>query len=105
MGEFWLILGMMVVTFAARYPILALVGRFTLPGAVQRALRYVPPAVLSALIAPAVFFPDGEQLMLGLDNVRLLAAALAALVSWRTKNLLWTILIGMAAFWVFGLLW
>ena len=100
MNEFWLIFGMMLVTFGVRYPVLALVGRFTLPEIVQRGLRYVPPAVLSAIIAPAVFFPDGERLMLEVDNPRIAASIIAVLVAWRSKNLLLTIVVGMAALWI-----
>ncbi len=52
---------------------------------------------LSALIFPAVFFPDGDQIRLGLDNPRILAVIIAGLVSWRSKNLLLTIMVGMVA--------
>ncbi|MEL6149567.1 MAG: AzlD domain-containing protein, partial [Chloroflexota bacterium] len=52
MEEFWLVLGMTAVTFGVRYPSLALVGRMQLPDSVIRALRYVPVAVLTAIIVP-----------------------------------------------------
>ncbi len=104
MNEFWLIFGMMLVTFGVRYPVLALVGRLRLPEVVLRALRFVPPAVLSAIIFPAVFYPDGERLMLGLDNPRIIAVIIAGLVAWRVKNLLLTIVVGMVALWVFQVL-
>ena len=105
MNEFVLIFGMMLVTFGVRYPVLALVGRLTLPGIVQRALRFVPSAVLSAIIVPAVLFPDGERLMIGLDNPRIIAVVIAGLVSWRMKNLLLTIVVGMVALWVLQVLY
>lgn len=104
MKEFWLILGMTLVTFGVRYPVLALVGRLRLPEVVLRALRFVPPAVLSAIIFPAVVFPDGDQIRLGLDNPRILAVIIAGLVSWRSKNLLLTIVVGMVALWVLQVL-
>jgi len=104
MNEFALIFGMMLVTFGVRYPVLALVGRLTLPGFVLRALRFVPPAVLSAIIFPAVFFPDGDQIQLGLDNPRIIAVIIAGLVAWRSKNLLLTIVVGMVALWVLQVL-
>jgi branched-subunit amino acid transport protein len=105
MNEFLLIFGMFLVTFGVRYPVLALVGKLKLPEVVLRALRFVPPAVLSAIIVPAVFYPDGEQLMWGLDNPRLIAAVIAILVAWRLKNLLLTIVVGMAALWVLQVLY
>lgn len=96
MDEFILILGMAAVTFVVRYPVLVLVGKIPMPDPVFRALRYVPPAVLAAIIAPAVLLGDDGSLALTLDNSYLIATLAAGLVAWRTKNLLLTIVIGMA---------
>ena len=60
MDEAILILGMMLVTFSARYPVMAIVGRVELPERMFRALRYVPVAVLTAIIVPELFFRDGD---------------------------------------------
>jgi len=98
MNEAILIAGMAAVTFAVRYPVLALLGKIELPPLVLRALRFVPPAVLTAIIVPAVLIPDGDHLNVGLANPYLAASIIAALVSWRSKSLLLTILVGMAAF-------
>ncbi|MFN8447144.1 MAG: AzlD domain-containing protein [Anaerolineae bacterium] len=98
MNEFILILGMALVTFAVRYPVLVLVGKIPLPDRVFRALRYVPPVVLAAIIAPAVLMPDGQTLELTPSNSYLVAAVIAALIAWRTKNLMLTIVIGMGVF-------
>ena len=96
----WLIiLCMGVVTYAIRLSLIALMGRMDVPPLVQRALRFVPPAVLSAIALPELVSPGGT-LDLSLGNVRLLAGLLAALVAWRTKNVLITIAVGMAALWV-----
>jgi len=96
MDEFILILGMAAVTFVVRYPVLVLVGKIPMPDPVFRALRYVPPAVLAAIIAPAVLLGDDGSLALTPDNSYLIATLAAGLVAWRTKNLLLTIVIGMA---------
>ncbi len=98
MNEFILIAGMALVTFAVRYPVLVLVGKIPLPGRVFRALRYVPPAVLSAIIVPAVLMPDGATIDFSPTNSYLVAGIIAGLIAWRTKNLLLTIVIGMALF-------
>lgn len=103
MNEVLLIAGMAAVTFGVRYPVLALFSRLTLPAWVMRALRFVPLAVLSAIIAPAMFIPEGT-LISGVETGALFAGVVAALVAWRTKNLLLTIIIGMAALWGFRLL-
>jgi branched-subunit amino acid transport protein len=95
----WLIiLGMGLVTYAIRLSLIMLLGRVQVPPLVQRALRYVPPAVLSAIIFPELLVRNGA-LDVSLSNERLLAGLLAAVVAWRTKNVLLTIAVGMAALW------
>ena len=69
----------------------------------RRALHYVPPAVLSAIIFPELFFRSGA-LDISLDNTRLLAGIIAILVAWFSKNTLVTILVGMAALLILQLL-
>jgi branched-subunit amino acid transport protein len=95
--EVLLVAGMMVVTFGVRYPVLALVSKLSLPPVVLNALKFIPPAVLTAIIAPAVLTPAGT-LDLSLANAYLVAAAAAGLIAWRSKNLLLTIVLGMAIF-------
>ena len=97
MNEILLIAGMALVTFGARYPVLVLVGKMPLPQPVLRALKFVPAAVLTAIIMPAVLFPRDDTLNLGLSNEYLIAALISALVAWRSRNVLLTIVIGMAA--------
>ncbi|MCA9919570.1 MAG: AzlD domain-containing protein, partial [Anaerolineales bacterium] len=58
-------------------------------------------AVLSAIILPELFMPGGA-LDLSLDNARLLAGLAAILVAWRTKNILWTLAVGMVLLWILG---
>ena len=83
-------------TFAIRLSFIYLFGRVDIPDQVRRGLRFVPPAVLSAIVFPELLMP-GSVFDLSLGNGRLLAGLLAALVAWRTKNVVLTILIGMAA--------
>ena len=100
MNEWVLIGGMALVTFAIRYPLLALSGRIQLPYALVRALGFVPPVVLTAIVVPAVFFPDGQTLSVSLSNPRLVAAlACVGIGVWR-QNLLITIMVGMGTFWL-----
>ncbi|MBL8155575.1 MAG: AzlD domain-containing protein [Anaerolineae bacterium] len=96
MNEPLMILGMMLVTFLPRYGVLALLGRMEMPRPLFRALRFVPPAVLAAIILPSMLLKEGE-LDLTLQNSFLFAGIIAALVSWRSKNLLLTIVVGMVA--------
>lgn len=100
MLSLWLIILFMgLVTFGIRLSVIGLSDKMELPVLLRRGLRFVPPAVLSAIIAPDVLLRDG-QLDVSLGNVRLLAGVLAALVAWRTKNVLLTIAVGMAALWL-----
>ncbi|MBX3063371.1 MAG: AzlD domain-containing protein [Anaerolineae bacterium] len=104
--ELILVLGMAAVTFGVRYPVLALVGKIQLPPALVKALRYVPPTVLTAIIVPEVLFPGGN-LRLSLTSPYIIGAIASILIAWRTKNLLLTIILGMGIFfvaaWQFGL--
>lgn len=97
-NEILLVAGMALITFGVRYPMLVLVGRVQLPDSVARALRYVPVAVLTAICIPAMLYPKDNRVWLALDNPWLLAGVITILVSWRTRNLLLTIIVGMAAF-------
>ncbi len=92
-----------LLTFGIRLSFIVIFGQRDVPGSVRRALRFVPAAVLSAIIFPEMFAPD-KQIDLSLDNARLLAGLLAALVAWRTKNILLTIATGLGALWLLGAL-
>jgi branched-subunit amino acid transport protein len=85
-----------VLTFGTRLSFILLLGRVEIPEWVNRSLRFVPPAVLSAIIVPELVFHAGK-IDLTLNNFRLLAGIFAMLVAWRTRNTLLTIVLGMAA--------
>lgn len=85
-----------LLTYGMRLSFIYLLGRFDVPETIRRALRFVPPAVLSAIIAPDLLMP-ANHLDFSFGNHRLLAGLVAILVAWRTKNMLLTILAGFAA--------
>lgn len=96
----WLILlAAGLLTYATRLSFIVLLGRMSVPDVVRRGLRYVPAAVLSAIIFSEVLLRD-KQLYLSLENPRLLAGLVAVLVGWRTQNILLTIAAGMGALWI-----
>lgn len=99
MYELYLIIGMALVTFAIRYSMFLLAGRVEFPARLVGALRYVPPAVLTAIIVPAVLIPTGEGVNLSFANAYLVGGLVALGVSWFSQNLLLTIVLSMAAFW------
>jgi len=91
-----------LITFGMRFSLIYLLaeGRFQVPETMRKALHYVPPAVLSAIIFPELFLRDGA-LDLSLGNTRLLAGLAAVLVAWFSRNTLITILAGMIALFLF----
>lgn len=62
------------------------------------ALQFVPVAILTALILPH-FLTLEPSLSVSIANERLLAGAAAAVVAWRTENILATITVGMGVLW------
>jgi branched-subunit amino acid transport protein len=94
--SFWLtVAGMVAVTFGSRFAGLALHG--SLPAFWLRFLRFVPIAVFAALVTPGLAGERGE------GEIRLVAAGLAALVAWRSRQLGFAIAAGMIAFWLLRL--
>lgn len=93
---FWLVVGgMLAVTFGSRYAGFAL--RAELPAFWVRFLHFVPIAVFAALVTPSLEGARDEW------GIRLVAAGLAALAAWRTKQLWVAIAVGMLAFWLLRL--
>ena len=92
-----------LLTFGMRFSLIFLFGKFEVPETLRRALHCVPPAVLSAIIFPELFY-RANQLDLSPGNTRLLAGIIAILVAWYTKNTLLTILAGMVALLILQLL-
>ena len=89
-----------LLTFVLRWSFIALIDSVEMPVSIRRALRFVPAAVLSAIIAPAVIVQDGA-IDVSLHNLHLIAALLAAAVAvpWRTRNIFYTITAGMLVLW------
>ena len=91
-----IIVAMGVGTFALRYSFLGLSGYVEdVPPWLEQALRYVPAAVIAAIVFPALVVVDGSLSVAG--NYRLLAGAFAAAVAWRTEDILATIVAGVGA--------
>ncbi len=78
--------GMVVVTYGIRLSFLVFGHRLTFPRWLERALRYVPAAVLTALVVPMALAPQGA-VDLSLQNAYLpgtVAAVAVALISRQT---------------------
>lgn len=68
------------------------------PPRVERALTFIPAAILAALVTPALFPLDGSLAGIVLD-ARPLAGALALTTAWRTGSMIATIGVGMGVLW------
>ena len=93
------IIGMGLITYALRLAPILLLERVGMNDSLRQALRFVPAAVLSAIIFPELLQPGGT-LDISLGNERLLAGGIAAAVAYLSKSVLWTIVAGMAALWL-----
>jgi branched-subunit amino acid transport protein len=93
----WVIFLAGLGTFFWRYSFFAAFGGQDPPEWLRRGLRFVPASVLSALVAPAVVLSGLPAFTPA--NPRLWAGVFAALVAWRTKNVLATIAAGMGGLW------
>lgn len=98
--EVWLaIAGVTFSTVLTRAGFLILERDVRLPHGVQTALRYAPVCALGGIIAPELLVADG-RLLLGFENIRLLAAAAAVGIYLVTHSVLGTIAGGMGVFWL-----
>lgn len=93
------IAGMFIVTFGVRFVLFARAHKVVMPAFLDRALKFVPVAVLTSIIAPMVFVSN-HQLNTSFDNPWLLGALVAFLVGlWKQQQLL-TIVVGVVVFFV-----
>lgn len=93
-------------TLALRLSFVLLFGRIdAVPPRVVGVLRYVPAAVLAALVVPALAALSAEPTLgVQYDPAKVVAGGVAALVAWRTESVLATIGVGMAALWALQIL-
>ncbi|CAN5417376.1 AzlD domain-containing protein [soil metagenome] len=94
----WLtILLLALATVVTRSSFFLLGDAIKLPAKIQHALRYAPAAALAAIVAPDLVFAAGNA-SLSLMNPKFLAGMGAAAFFVGTRQLLGTIVVGMALF-------
>jgi branched-subunit amino acid transport protein len=86
------------LNYLSRLSFIAFFARRSVPPLLARALRYVPAAMLTALIVPMVLSapPDAPAL----PTPKVVAALIAGVVAWLTHSTLKTLVAGMAALWL-----
>lgn len=86
------------LNYASRLSFIAFFARRAMPPLLARALRYVPAAMLTALIVPMVVEPAGFATDFATSRV---AAAIATgVTAWFTRNTLLTLGVGMGTLWL-----
>jgi branched-subunit amino acid transport protein len=91
---FLTIFGMLLVTYLPRvFPIWVLSSK-SLPPLVVVWLRYVPVAVLAAMLLPSLVVHD-SQINLGIDNLFFWAAFPTLFVAWKTRSFFGAVIVGM----------
>ncbi|NLV92772.1 MAG: AzlD domain-containing protein [Firmicutes bacterium] len=98
-----LLVGMTLVTYLPRVIPLVILSRIDLPTPIVRWLKYIPTAILSALLAPGILMTGGA-LDLSTANPRLLAAIPTFLVAAARKDIFLTVITGVISFVLLGLI-
>lgn len=94
-ARIWLVIVVLGIgTFLIRFSFIGMVGSRQMPAWAMRLLRYVPVAVMPAIVAPLVVWPQatgGSP-----DPARMIAALAALTIAAWTRNVLGAIAGGMA---------
>ncbi|WP_439106701.1 AzlD domain-containing protein [Congregibacter sp.] len=96
MTHFFAIVLAGIGTYLSRAIFIVALADRRFPPLALRALEYVAPAVMGALIVSMLTSTDGEVLI-GAPEIAGLACA--AVVAWKTRNHTYTLLTGMVVFW------
>jgi branched-subunit amino acid transport protein len=86
-----------LLTYASRAGLIVALADRALPAELLRALRFVGPAVLSALVVSLLAEGEGVS---GIDLEEVAAIVAGGVVAWRTRNLIASLVVGMAVLWL-----
>ena len=93
-----LVLGMGLVTYLPRWLPLALLPQRDIHQSVKEWLGFLPAAILSALVAPAIFLDSTGGLHV--LQARFLAAVPTLIFALKTRSLGGTVIAGMFIYWL-----
>ena len=96
--KLWIVVAVVgVLNYLSRLSFIAIFARRRVPALLVRAFRYVPAAMLTALVLPMVIVAPAEPVHVSVP--RIVAAALAGAVAYVTRSTLGTLAAGMLALW------
>ena len=88
-----------IFTFGTRFVMLSGWVAHGLPRWLVDALAFVPIAVLTAILVPAVLIDPATQQIIVKGNARIVAAVVATIIALLTRNVIATISSGLATLW------
>ncbi len=93
------VLAVGLITYTSRAGLIVFLADRPLPANITRALRYVGPAVLSALTVNLIAGGQGAS---GVEAAEVAAIVATGAVAWSTRNLIAALGAGMLTLWVVG---
>ncbi len=87
-----------LITFLTRFSMIALLKKDTLNNKTKMVLSYVPSAIFPAIIFPLVFL-DNSGLIEIESNPKIIAAIIAVIVGYFSRNIIATIFSGLIFYW------
>jgi len=93
----WVIFGLTVITAVTRSFFFLSNSEWHLPHWAQRGLQYAPIAALSAVVIPEIVMTQGA-LIATWQDARIFAAAVGVVVYFAKRDVLLTIVLGMAVY-------
>ena len=94
-SQFFLIIGMALVTYIPRALPIALFANQEISPSIQKWLTYIPGSVFAALVCSDVFFWQNQVTLSIVSNKKLIPSLLVLLVALKTKSLMWSISVGV----------
>ena len=98
MNNWILIISCGLITFLTRFSMIALLKKEMFNDRIREVLSFVPSAIFPAIIFPAIFLDSSGDFQLE-NNPKIMAAVIAMLIGIISKNLIATIIAGLASYW------
>ena len=87
-----------LITFLTRFSMIALLKKEMFNDRIREVLSFVPSAIFPAIIFPAIFLDSSGDFQLE-NNPKIMAAVIAMLIGIISKNIIATIIAGLASYW------
>jgi branched-subunit amino acid transport protein len=88
-----------IITFVTRFSMIFLLKKDILNNKAKKILSFVPAAIFPAIIFPPIFLDNDGSIDLE-NNPKILAAILAIIVGFFSKNIIATIFTGLISYWI-----